>query len=79
MDADFDMETLLEYGHPLACEAEALIEGDGIEAQDHSIVYLTTYHKNLKKENPDELAEEDMEPEQNICDTNSFNDSRFGG
>lgn len=27
----------------------------------------------------DELAEEDMESEQNLCDTNPFNDSRFGG
>ena len=27
----------------------------------------------------DELVEEDMESEQNMCDTNPFNDSRFGG
>lgn len=50
LDADFDMETLLEYGHPLVCEAEALMEGDGTEAQDHTIVYLTTYHPAREKE-----------------------------
>ena len=44
-DAAFDLDTLIKYGHPLAYEAEALMEGDGTDPDDYTLVYLTSYHK----------------------------------
>ena len=49
-DAAFDLDTLLKYGHPLAYETEALLEGDGIDTKDCTLVYVTTFHKKLPEQ-----------------------------